>query len=142
MNGLINRKNIYIVVFLISLSAMLGSLYFSEILGLAPCELCWYQRILMYPIVLLSGVALYRKSKEVVFYALPLSVIGIFISGYQYALQMMPKANEISGPCSATGPACSGIYLQYFGFITIPFMSMLAFVVISVLLYISIRIDR
>ena len=142
MTKLITRRNLYIAVLLISLAATLGSLFYSEILGLEPCKLCWYQRIFMYPIVLISAVALYRKTKELAYYVLPLSVIGAFIGAYHYVLQIIAQTQDIYAPCSVTGPSCSGFYVQYLGFITIPFMSMIAFIAISVLLYITLRIDR
>ncbi len=68
-------------------AATAGSLYFSEIAHLPPCVLCWYQRILMYPLVLIIAVGILRKDKSLPFYVLPLSILGGGIAFYQYLLQ-------------------------------------------------------
>ncbi len=118
--------------------ASLGSLFYSQIVGLVPCHLCWYQRILMYPLVIILPIALLRKDKGVAYYVLPLSVIGTLIAFYQYLLQMTPlKAAELT-KCDLVNP-CSKIDAIYFGFITIPFMSLLAFLVISFMMFLLIK---
>ena len=121
------------LAFLQAWTATLGSLYFSEILGLEPCPLCWYQRILMYPLVILFAVAIVRHDKNITYYALPLSAIGAVIALYQYLLQMTPLGLSKSLVCSAF-VSCSQIDKIYFGFITIPFLSLMAFLVISILM--------
>lgn len=108
--------------------AMGGSLYFSEILGFPPCILCWYQRITMYPLVLLLGLGGYLKDKMVVIYSLILTLIGSFISGYHVLLyhKIIPEALK---PCAA-GVSCTTKYIEWFGFITIPLLSFCAHILI------------
>ena len=119
-----------LAAWLLALTATIGSLFFSERMGFIPCTLCWYQRILMYPLVFLLGVAFYRNDKKIYVYALPLSIIGICVSSYHYALQKIPSLQEFSA-CTS-GVPCSGQYINWFGFVTIPFLALLAFVMITV----------
>ena len=79
-----------------SIIAMVGSLFFSERMGFIPCTLCWYQRILMYPLVIFLGIAFYRNDREIYKYILPMSIIGIVVSSYHYALQKIPSMHEFS----------------------------------------------
>jgi len=117
----------------VALTAMLGSLYFSEVMGFIPCDLCWYQRILMYPLVLLLGIAAIRKDGNIAVYALPMSVIGFLLSSYHYMLQ---KTDWLDGSgdkfCSIV--PCNTVYINWMGFITIPFLAGTAFLIITVLL--------
>lgn len=119
---------------LIATIAMSGSLYFSEVMNFTPCTLCWYQRILMYPLVLLLGIASLRKDTKVIYYALPISVVGIFVSGYHYLLQKTDLFNSFG--CSS-GVPCSGEYINWLGFITIPFLALIAFSLVSLILWIG-----
>ena len=119
-------------------SATLGSLIYSEIIGLTPCLLCWYQRILMYPLVILFSVALIRKDRSVAYYALPMAIIGSLIAFYQYLLQMTPLGKVELTKCDLINP-CSTVDAIYLGFITIPLMSMVAFLVISLMMVILIE---
>ncbi len=140
---LLTKRNLYLLVLLISLTAMLGSLYFSEIVGLTPCELCWYQRILMYPIVLLTIVALTLRDVKFPRYILPMSILGMIIAGYHYLLQTWkPAAENTFINCTKGSVACSTIDISYFGFITIPLLSLTAFVLITIILFFSFRVDR
>lgn len=129
------RNSSLYLAWLVSLIAMGGSLYFSEVLGYVPCELCWYQRICMYPLTLLLGIACYRNDRGIIPYALPLSVIGGCISLFHYAEQKIPGLAEVL-PCSA-GIPCNKDYIDWLGFITIPFLALIAFILISVLLWIG-----
>ena len=110
---------------------MLGSLYLSEIVGFVPCTLCWYQRIAMYPLVLLLGIAAVRTDTAIRRYAVPLAGIGAVISAYHVAVQRLPGLP--SGSCSLDVP-CSAIYVERFGFVTIPVMALVGFVSIVVIL--------
>lgn len=112
----------------IALIATLGSLYFSEGLGLEPCKLCWFQRIAMYPLVVVLGVALLRRDASVWKTALPLAVIGATVSAYHVAVQFLPEIEVTQ--CSASAP-CSLRYFQTFGFVTIPVMAGSAFLLIA-----------
>ena len=117
---------------LVSITAMIGSLFFSERMGFVPCTLCWYQRILMYPLVLFLGIAFYGNDRAIYKYILPMSVMGMFISAYHYALQKMPSLNEFS--VCASGVPCSGQYINWLGFVTIPFLSLIAFIFITIMM--------
>ena len=111
--------------------AMLGSLYFSEVLHWAPCTLCWYQRILMYPLTLLLLIGILRKDDGIPFYVLPFSGLGIFVSTYHYLLQKTDLFQEARA-CSA-GVPCSIDYLNWQGFVTIPFLALTAFIIITIM---------
>lgn len=127
-------KNAIRMSFVIALISTLGSLFYSEIAGYEPCKLCWYQRILMYPLVIILGIAWKRNDKKIVDYALPLSGLGAIIAGYHYYLQL--GGNSIL-PCSAIGysVSCSQRFVMSFGYITIPMMALTAFLLITLLLW-------
>ena len=122
--------------FLVALTSMLGSLYYSEIAGYEPCKLCWYQRILMYPLVLLLGFAHLKKRKDVVDYALLMSLIGSVLAGYHYLLQIGVAP---SLGCEAIGYSisCSKQFVLQYGYISIPLMAFSAFAFISTLLIVN-----
>lgn len=117
----------------ISLIATSGSLFFSEVLKYIPCELCWYQRILMYPLVILLGVASAKKDYKMSLYGLILSVIGGLISLYHYAIQKVPFLHEMGNACGIV--PCNTDYINWFGFITIPFLALVAFILIAIMQY-------
>ncbi|WP_409291667.1 disulfide oxidoreductase [Peribacillus sp. SCS-37] len=117
------------VSWLSAVIAVLGSLYFSEVLHFVPCTLCWYQRILMYPLAVILGIAVYKRDHTVYRYALPLSLLGIMISAYHYSLQKLSFMQEFQ-VCTG-GVPCSGQYINLLGFITIPFLALIAFTIIS-----------
>lgn len=110
--------------------SVLGSLYFSEILKYPPCILCWYQRIAIYPLVIIIAVGLIRRDSNLHWYVLPFSVIGLFISMYHNLLNygIIPKSLV---PCTF-GISCTTKYIEWFGFITIPFLSFLALLTITI----------
>ena len=114
--------------------ATMGSLFFSEVMGFAPCVLCWYQRICIYPLVLIFGVGLFSFDAGVIKYALPLTIAGWFIALYHTLLYagFIPKSIQ---PCSE-GVPCTEKYIELFGFLSIPLLSLLAFTVIITLLFI------
>lgn len=117
--------------------SMLGSLYFSDILKYPPCTLCWYQRIFMYPLVLILGIAIYRKDWSVWIYGLPLAIIGWLIAAYHNLLYYGILA-ESEATCQA-GVSCTTKFIEYFGFVTIPFLSLMSFTAIIVLLLLTRR---
>ena len=141
LNKILNLINGKVVLwgFIISLLAVLGSLYYSEIAHYNPCKLCWFQRIFMYPLPFIFGVALIKKSKEILPYALTLSVIGGLIAAYHYFLQvqsiLFPNV-EIITPCSVVGyaPSCAEYFTLQLGYVTIPMMSFSAFALMTVIL--------
>ncbi|UJF36233.1 disulfide oxidoreductase [Paenibacillus hexagrammi] len=129
----IRNYNLY-VAWLISLVALGGSLYFSEIMEFEPCKLCWFQRICMYPLAPLLGLALYKNDRGIIPYARMLSMVGMCISIFHYSEQKVPFMQEVL-PCTV-GVPCSGEYINWFGFITIPFLAGIAFILITVLLFV------
>lgn len=128
---MIKSNNTILYILLISLISMFTSLYFSEVENFTPCILCWYQRILMYPLVFISGVALIKKDYKVYMYIVPLSFMGFLLSFYQYAIQKLPYFSHTT-PCKI-GEDCSNYYINLFNFITIPFLSMISFFFIMLL---------
>lgn len=120
-------------VWLISLVATLGSLFFSEVMGLPPCVLCWYQRIGMYPLALISTVALVRRDRGAAAYAWPLAIGGLIVAGYHNLLYYHLIPESIT-PCTA-GVSCTDRQIEWLGFITIPLLSLAAFVMITACLW-------
>lgn len=116
---------------LVSLS-VLGSLFFSYVMEFAPCVLCWYQRICLFPLVVILARGLFPFDKNVVKYALPLATGGWLISFY-HNLVYAGIVPENVQPCSK-GVSCTEEYINLFGFFTIPLLSLLSFSLIVVLL--------
>lgn len=117
---------------LTALIATTGSLFLSNVLGWTPCELCWFQRILMYPLVIIFGVSLFFDNRNVSDYVVPLSFIGGSISVYHYMIQVI---GALQTTCSAGGVSCSEKYTFYFDYITIPIMALTAFTIIFIVAY-------
>lgn len=117
---------------LLASTATLGSLFFSEAMGIEPCSLCWYQRIFMYPLVVILLVGMFPLDSRVVNYALPFAVTGWCVSVFHYLLYSgyIPEGIQ---PCGA-GVSCTEISLELLGFITIPMLSILSFTMIIALL--------
>lgn len=128
MNNSLLGKFLLYLAWIQSAIAMGGSLFFSEIMKFPPCVLCWYQRICMYPLVLLIAVGIIRKDKHVGWYVMPLAAIGWVIALYHNLLYygIIPKS---AAPCEA-GVSCTTKFFAWFGFITIPLLSFTAFTVI------------
>ncbi len=125
---------------LVSLSTT-GSIFFSSVMEFAPCVLCWYQRICLFPLVLILGTGLISLDKQVVKYSLPLAIAGWLIALYHTLLYsgIIPESIQ---PCSQ-GVSCTEEYIDIFGFITIPMLSLLSFsTVIALLLILQRRISR
>ena len=120
------------LAFLVSLVATLGSLFFSEIMHFIPCSLCWYQRIFMYPLVLLFLVNLLYPDDKIFKYSFPLVIIGLLISIYHNLLIYKVIPENLSSCVS--GIPCSVDYLNWFGFITIPLLSFFSYTTILILL--------
>lgn len=127
---LLDGKAIW-AAWLVALVATAGSLFYSEVIHFEPCRWCWFQRIAMYPMVVVLLVGAIRREFQVKYYALPLALIGLAMSIYHYLIQTFP-ALEGGGSCGAV--PCTAKYVDVFGFISIPFMAGAGFIVISVLL--------
>lgn len=119
------------LAFGIALTATLGSLYYSDVMGFLPCKLCWYQRILMYPLVIITLVGIFLQDEYLPNYVLPFTVGGILLSGYHYLVQVGILPEPIT--CADIVP-CGSRYVNYLGFITIPFMALTAFTLITIIL--------
>lgn len=111
--------------------AMLGSLYYSEVAGFPPCEYCWYQRIAMYPLVVILGIAMVRRDYAIRRYVLALAVPGGIISMYHYAVERFPDLQV--GECSLQIP-CSQVWVWKFDLVSIAFMAFVCFAVIVTVL--------
>jgi disulfide bond formation protein DsbB len=125
------------VCWLIACVSTLGSLFFSEVMGFAPCVLCWYQRIVMYPLVIILPIGLFPFDRNVVRYALPLSLVGVLIAGF-HLLLVAGFIPESIKPC-VQGVPCSEVQIEWFGFVTIPLLSGLSFLAITALLILTHR---
>jgi len=117
----------------LALGATLGSLYLSEIVHLVPCRLCWFQRIFMYPLVIVCGVAAWRRDTQVRLTATILAGIGFVIAVYHYLIQHFPSLD--TGACDPTAP-CSAAYIWQWNFVSIPFMAGSAFAAILTLMFV------
>ncbi|MCK9257189.1 MAG: disulfide oxidoreductase [Sulfurospirillaceae bacterium] len=122
-----------ILAWSISLIATLGSLFFSEVLNFIPCTLCWYQRVMMYPIVfLLAQAIILNKHSHGALFSLPLAATGVLMAFYHVLLQHGVISESVS-PCGQ-GIPCSAKYIEWFGFISIPALSLIAFFLIITIL--------
>ncbi len=110
----------------------LGALFFGEVMKLPPCVLCWYQRICMFPLALILPIGLFPFDRKVVRYALPLAVIGGLVAVFHMLLvaKVIPESIK---PCTQ-GVPCSETVIEWFGFVTIPLLSVVAFSTIIALL--------
>ena len=119
----------------VAAASTLGALFLSDVMQLAPCSLCWYQRIFMFSLAVVLGVSLFpieRFDRGVVRYGLPLAGLGWLFAGFHQLLiaGVIPKALE---PCTQ-GVPCSEVAIEWFGFVTIPTLSLTGFTAILILL--------
>ncbi|MCO6510850.1 MAG: disulfide bond formation protein B [Aridibacter famidurans] len=129
--------NVYLpyLAWVVALIGLVGSLFFSVVMELPPCDLCWYQRIAMYPLVPILATGIILRDRRMKTYALPFGIVGLAISVYHNLLYYGVITQALT-PCSQ-GVPCTAKQLELFGFITIPLMTLAAFVVIllSLLIY-------
>ncbi|MFP5384768.1 MAG: disulfide bond formation protein B [Bacteriovoracia bacterium] len=133
---MIDKKwSVIFLCWIVALISTLGSLFFSEVMKLPPCVLCWYQRICMYPLVLIFLAGLFPLDKAVIKFSFPLAGVGWLIAVYHNLLyyRILP---ESASPC-VQGISCTTVQLQWLGFITIPLLSLFAFTLLLVLLIFS-----
>ena len=125
---------IIFICWIIAAVSTLGSLFFSEIMEFPPCALCWYQRIFMFPLVLVFLAGLFAFDKSSIKFTLPIALVGWGFAFYHYLLYsgFIPESIQ---PCSQ-GVSCSETYLDLFGFLTIPMLSLMSFSTIIVLLFV------
>ena len=132
MLGRITDWTLVFGAWLIAATSTLGALFLSDVMQLLPCSLCWYQRIFMFSLAVILALALFPLDRGVVRYGLPLAALGWLVAAFHQLLiaGVIPKALE---PCTK-GIPCSEVTIQWFGFVTIPTLSLLAFSAILVLL--------
>jgi disulfide bond formation protein DsbB len=118
------------LAFILAALATAGSLFYSNYAGFAPCPLCWFQRIFMYPQVLILGLALLKKDNHIIDYSLMLSITGGLISVYHNYIYFLGLHSTI---CTSA-ESCTTPYLTVFGYITIPIMALTVFAAISLIL--------
>jgi disulfide bond formation protein DsbB len=121
----------------VATTATVGSLWFSEVSGFVPCELCWYQRIAMYPLAPVLGLAAVRGDRSIRPYGYVLAGSGAIMAAYHVVLQRVPNMDSVG--CSADVP-CSAMWVAEFGFVTIPFMALSGFLAIVALLTVAARV--
>ncbi len=137
MLGTDRNGTLILLAWMVAIAATLGALFIGEVMGQMPCTMCWYQRIAMFPLALLLGVAAFRNDTTVWTYALPLSLIGWAIAGY-HSLLIAGLIPAPIVPCQANGPSCSGDDMTVVG-VPIPYMSIVAFTAIFLLLMPTVR---
>src|SRR5699024_12508721 len=117
MENIKSSETLMMLVWAIALLAMMGSVFYSEVMGYEPCELCWIQRILMYPLVVIYGVAALKKNVYIALPGLILSGIGMFVSIYHYMIQKLPALQASGGRCVVV--PCNLQYVNYVVVVTI-----------------------
>ncbi len=123
------------LAWLIASASTLGALFLSQVMGIAPCVLCWYQRIFMFPLVFILAAGLFPFDPRLVRYALPLTVLGWLIA-LLHMLLVAGIVPEAVTPC-AQGVPCKDQPIEWFGFLTIPLLSLIAFSAIGLLLVLT-----
>jgi disulfide bond formation protein DsbB len=129
--GNLIRKNVLSIAWIQTLVSILGSLYFSEVLKFVPCTLCWYQRIFMYPLLLILAVGISTKDEKLYNYVFPLSFFGWLVALY-HNLVYYGFTKEASVLVCVVESPCDFRYINWFGFISIPLLSLIAFTVINI----------
>lgn len=116
------------LAWIVALVATMGSLFFSEVMHLPPCLLCWYQRICMYPLAVIATVGLATGDRHVARYLWPLALVGLSVAVYHNLLYYHVVPESLA-PCTA-GVSCTDVQIEWLGFITIPLLSLTAFCII------------
>ncbi len=114
------------IIFAVSLGAFVFSVWYSNVMNFPPCELCWVQRLFMYPQLLLSFIAIIKKDKKIVEYLLPMTVIGGVVALYHSLVHWGVGVGLLA--CTSSGAECAKVYVLEYGYITIPFMALSSFV--------------
>lgn len=127
--------NLLLIAWLVALVSSLSALFIGEVMGQAPCVLCWFQRAFMFPLAVILAIACYRSDFTIWRYALPLAAIGGALAFFHTLLYagLIPQPIQ---PCTATGPSCSGADMTIFSGVPLPALALFAFILIAVLLII------
>ena len=132
------RADMLRLAFSVAAVSTAASLWFSEVGDFVPCQLCWFQRIAMYPLVVVLGVAVWRGDPDPRWRVLPFSVVGLLVSAYHYQLQLFP---EQGSSCDVAAP-CTQRWVEEFGFVSIPFMAFCGFAAVTALVLAAGAADR
>lgn len=126
------NSNMIFISWIVAMFATVGSLFFSVVMEFTPCSLCWYQRVAMYPIALILLFGVYDEDQNSMRVSAPFIIIGWAIALYHNLLQweIIP---ESASPC-LSGVPCSAKWINWFGFISIPFLSLVAFTILLITL--------
>ncbi len=126
------KENLLLVGALVAGVSMVGSLYYSIIVGYEVCSLCWWQRIFIYPQVFILGLAWWRKEWSMYLYSITLSIPGLGFAVYHYFFQMF--GTSFMPPCIAGGADCAKIHFIEFGYVTFPMLGITTFLLLLVLM--------
>ncbi len=131
--SMVSREVLAYVAWVIALLATVGSLFFSEVMGLPPCVLCWHQRVAMYPLVLIIATGIVLRDARMMSYALPLCLAGLAVAVYHNLLYygVIP---ETLTPCTQ-GASCTERQIEWLGFVTIPLLGLASFVAVALCLF-------
>jgi disulfide bond formation protein DsbB len=128
------------LAWVVALVATLGSLFFSEVMKLPPCNLCWYQRVFLYPLVVLLPIGIFLRDRRLAYYTLPLAALGLAVALYHNLLYYGVISEDLA-PCTQ-GVPCTSRQIDWFGFVGIPLLGLGAFVFILVSLVLHERTER
>lgn len=134
-NQTLDQRNSWclFLAWLIAVAATLAALFIGEIMGQAPCNLCWFQRVFMFPLAVILGIAVFRLDPAIKLYALPLAGFGMAVAGF-HTLLYFGLIEEAIAPCARNGPSCSGDAMTIMGGMPLPLISLLCFTAIAGLL--------
>ena len=124
------------LAWVVALTATLGSLYYSEVANFIPCKLCWYQRIAMYPLALILGIAAWKRDLAIRRYVIPMAVMGGAISIYHYTIERFP---DLAGSACDPAAPCTFVWVWQFHFISIPFQALTGFALVTALMFLMPR---
>lgn len=130
--SLVRRDLLPYLAWAVAVAATAGSLFFSEVMGLPPCALCWYQRIAMYPLVLIIATGIIARDGRMRAYGLPLCLAGLAVAVYHNLLYYGVIPESLT-PCSQ-GASCTERQIEWLGFITIPLMGLASFAAVALCL--------
>lgn len=132
-------SKLLLLAWITAVVAVAGSLFLSEVMGFLPCNLCWWQRVAMFPLPVLLTIGILRRDTNVVWYVLPLAVAGMILASYHELIQLklIPEAQSC-----ALGVSCSTRDINLLGFITIPVLSLVAFTTIAICSFLEARREQ
>ena len=140
MSKIMSKWNLLFISWITACVATAGSLFFSEVMNYPPCSLCWYQRILLYPLVLIFGVGLWTEDASYKKYVYPMAGLGLAVAAYHNLLYFGIISEELA-PCTQE-LSCTNKQLELFGFLTIPLLSLFGFLMIMVLTWLDSRVGE